>query len=76
MRLSLQDIHGRARGDVQLGVVVATPGKIGHAVRHLHGSWHFNLGQVPRASPMSFGINGHQYFSIAAGTDLFVFGLP
>jgi alcohol dehydrogenase (cytochrome c) len=38
--------------------------------------WHFNLGQVPRASPMSFGVNGHQYLSIAAGTDLFVFGLP
>jgi alcohol dehydrogenase (cytochrome c) len=37
--------------------------------------WHFNLGQVPHASPMSYGINGRQYFAIAAGTDIFVFGL-
>src|ERR1700760_2900336 len=26
--------------------------------------WHFNLGQVPRASSMSFGVDGHQYLSI------------
>ena len=37
--------------------------------------WHFHLGQVPHASPMSYGINGKQYFAIAAGSDLFVFGL-
>ena len=37
--------------------------------------WHFNLGQVPHASPMSYGINGKQYFAIAAGSDVFVFGL-
>lgn len=38
--------------------------------------WHFNLGQTPRASPMSYGIQSKQYFAIAAGTDIFVFGLP
>jgi alcohol dehydrogenase (cytochrome c) len=37
--------------------------------------WHFNLGQVPHASPMSYGIDGKQYFAIAAGSDIFVFGL-
>ena len=37
--------------------------------------WHFNLGQVPHASPMSYGIKGKQYFAIAAGSDVFVFGL-
>jgi alcohol dehydrogenase (cytochrome c) len=37
--------------------------------------WHFNLGQVPHASPMSYGINGKQYFAIAAGSDVFAFGL-
>ena len=37
--------------------------------------WHFNLGQVPHASPMGYGIGGKQYFAIAAGSDVFVFGL-
>ena len=36
-RLRLQDIHGLARGDVQLGVTRSAPGKVGHAVRHLYG---------------------------------------
>ncbi len=38
--------------------------------------WHFNLGQVVHASPMSYGIDGKQYFAIAAGSDLLTFGLP
>ena len=38
MRLCLQDIHGLARGDVELGVTRTSPCEVGHAVRHLHCS--------------------------------------
>lgn len=38
--------------------------------------WHFNTGQQIHASPMSYGVNGKQYFAIAAGNDLFTFALP
>jgi alcohol dehydrogenase (cytochrome c) len=31
---------------------------------------------VIHASPMSYGINGRQYFAIAAGSDVFAFALP
>jgi alcohol dehydrogenase (cytochrome c) len=37
--------------------------------------WHFNTGQTIVASPMSFGLSGHQYVTIAAGSDVFCFGL-
>jgi alcohol dehydrogenase (cytochrome c) len=37
--------------------------------------WHFNVGQLIRASPMSYAINGKQYFAIAAGSDVFSFAL-
>jgi alcohol dehydrogenase (cytochrome c) len=38
--------------------------------------WHFNMGQVVHASPMSYSIYSRQYFAVAAGSDLFAFGLP
>lgn len=38
--------------------------------------WHFNMGQPPHASPMSYAVDGKQYFAIAAGSDLFAFALP
>ena len=38
--------------------------------------WHFNVGQLIHASPMSYAINGRQYFAIAAGSDVFSFALP
>ena len=38
--------------------------------------WHFNTGQVMHASPMSYAVNGKQYVAIAAGSDIFSFGLP
>jgi alcohol dehydrogenase (cytochrome c) len=38
--------------------------------------WHFNTGQILHASPMSYGVNGVQYVSIASGSDLFSFALP
>lgn len=38
--------------------------------------WAFNLGQAMHASPMSYGIEGKQYFAVAAGDDVFAFALP
>jgi alcohol dehydrogenase (cytochrome c) len=38
--------------------------------------YHFNVGQPLHASPMSYAVNGRQYFAIAAGSDLFTFALP
>ena len=38
--------------------------------------WHFNVGQSLHASPISYAVNGKQYFAIAAGNDLFSFALP
>jgi alcohol dehydrogenase (cytochrome c) len=38
--------------------------------------WHFNVGQPLHSSPMSYAVNGKQYFAIAAGNDLFSFALP
>jgi alcohol dehydrogenase (cytochrome c) len=38
--------------------------------------WKFALGTDAHASPMSYGIAGKQYFAVAAGDDVFAFGLP
>jgi alcohol dehydrogenase (cytochrome c) len=38
--------------------------------------WRFNMGQSVHASPMSYAMDGKQYVAIAAGSDLFSFGLP
>ncbi len=38
--------------------------------------WAFNLGQPMHASPMPYGIEGKQYFAVAAGDDVFAFALP
>ncbi|MGA6982506.1 MAG: PQQ-dependent dehydrogenase, methanol/ethanol family [Candidatus Sulfotelmatobacter sp.] len=38
--------------------------------------WHFDTGQVMRASPMTYAIDGIQYVAIAAGSDVFSFALP
>ncbi len=41
-----------------------------------HVLWHFNTGQVMRASPMCYAVAGVQYVAIAAGSDIFSFSLP
>ena len=38
--------------------------------------WAFQLGQPMHASPMSYAIDGKQYFAVAAGDDVFAFALP
>jgi alcohol dehydrogenase (cytochrome c) len=38
--------------------------------------YHFNVGQPLHSSPMSYAVDGRQFFAIAAGNDLFTFALP
>lgn len=40
-----------------------------------HPLWHFNTGQRIDASPMTYAIDGMQYVSVAAGSDIFSFAL-
>ncbi|MBI3694509.1 MAG: PQQ-binding-like beta-propeller repeat protein [Acidobacteria bacterium] len=51
------------------GQLVAVDARTG---RHL---WHYYMGQMLTASPMTFLVDGKQYVSIAAATDVFTFGL-
>jgi alcohol dehydrogenase (cytochrome c) len=37
--------------------------------------WHYHMGQTIFASPMTYSFAGEQYVSIAAGADVFTFGL-
>jgi len=37
--------------------------------------WHYSMGQLLTASPMTFSVEGKQYVSIASATDIFTFGL-
>jgi len=37
--------------------------------------WHFNTGQVMRASPMTYAVGGTQYVAIASGTNVIAFGI-
>lgn len=58
-----------AYGDDAHNFVIAD----GHTGKPL---WHFNVGQLIHASPMSYAVDGKQYFAIAAGSDVFAFALP
>ena len=58
-----------AYGDDAQNFVVAD-GRTGKSL------WHFYVGQLVHASPMSYAIHGKQYFAIAAGSDVFSFALP
>ena len=37
--------------------------------------WHFNTGQNIHASPMAYAVKDKQFVAIAAGSDVFNFGL-
>lgn len=52
------------------GSLEAVDATIGHAL------WHFNTGQRISASPMTYAVDGVQYVSICAGSDVFSFALP
>jgi alcohol dehydrogenase (cytochrome c) len=38
--------------------------------------WHFQMGGAVYASPMAYAVDGKEYIAIAAGSSLYVFGLP
>jgi PQQ-dependent dehydrogenase (methanol/ethanol family) len=38
--------------------------------------WHFETGQEPKASPMTYMVNGRQYVAIASGSSVLAFALP
>jgi alcohol dehydrogenase (cytochrome c) len=38
--------------------------------------WHLNVGDMITASPITYALDGQQYFAIAAGTNIVAFGLP
>lgn len=38
--------------------------------------WHFETGQPPKASPMTYTVDERQYVAIAAGANVFAFALP
>jgi alcohol dehydrogenase (cytochrome c) len=52
------------------GDLVALDAKSGKAL------WHFFMGANTHSSPMTFAVDGRQYVTVAAGTNLFTFGLP
>jgi len=41
-----------------------------------HPLWHFDTGQTVYASPMTYAVDGVQYVTISAGSDIFTFSLP
>ncbi|MES1260694.1 MAG: PQQ-binding-like beta-propeller repeat protein, partial [Acidobacteriota bacterium] len=51
------------------GHMIALDAKTG---RHL---WHYNVGDVITASPIIYAVDGKEYVSVAAGTNVFSFGL-
>jgi PQQ-dependent dehydrogenase (methanol/ethanol family) len=38
--------------------------------------WHFETSQPPKASPMTYLVNGRQYVAIASGSNVLAFALP
>ncbi|MBV9268580.1 MAG: PQQ-dependent dehydrogenase, methanol/ethanol family [Acidobacteriaceae bacterium] len=55
-------------GDTQ-GHLIAVDSETGHDL------WHYSMGQLLTASPMTFSVDGKQYVSIASATDIFTFTL-
>jgi len=51
------------------GYMVALDAKTG---KHL---WHFNMGELLTASPITYEVDGKQYVAIASATSVFSFGL-
>jgi alcohol dehydrogenase (cytochrome c) len=57
-------------GDAPGGAFVAADAKTGEPL------WHFNTGQMWKAGPMTYAIDGKQHVAIAAGSTVMVFALP
>jgi alcohol dehydrogenase (cytochrome c) len=54
----------------QFGVASMLDAKTGKSL------WHLNTGDFITASPITYMLDGKQYFAIASGTNIFAFGLP
>jgi PQQ-dependent dehydrogenase (methanol/ethanol family) len=52
------------------GAFAAVDAKTGHPL------WHFDASESPKASPMTYIINGRQYVAIALGANILSFALP
>jgi len=52
------------------GAFAAVDAKTGHTL------WHFETSQSPKASPMTYMLNGRQYVAIASGSNVLAFALP
>ncbi len=57
-------------GDNTGGALVAVDAKTGAPL------WKYDTGQVWKASPMTYAIDGRQYIGAVAGSTVMVFGLP
>jgi alcohol dehydrogenase (cytochrome c) len=53
----------------QFGQVSVLDAKTGKSL------WHFNTGDVITAAPVTYSVDGEQFFAIASGTNVFAFGL-
>jgi alcohol dehydrogenase (cytochrome c) len=53
----------------QFGQVSVLDAKTGQSL------WHFNTGDVITAAPVTYSIDGQQFFAIMSGTNIFAFGL-
>ena len=61
------------------GGVVFSPEQFGQVsmldARTGQSLWHFNTGDLITASPVTYSVDGQQYFAIESGTNVFAFGL-
>jgi alcohol dehydrogenase (cytochrome c) len=57
-------------GDNTGGALVAVDAKTGTRL------WHVDTGEVWKASPMTYAIDGEQFIGVVAGSNVMVFGLP
>ena len=61
------------------GGIVFTPEQFGQVTvlnaRSGKPLWHFNTGDLITASPITYAVDGQQFFAIASGTNIFAFGL-
>ena len=62
------------------GGVVFSPEQFGQVsmldARTGRSLWHFNTGDLITASPVTYSVDGHQYFAVESGTNVIAFALP
>jgi alcohol dehydrogenase (cytochrome c) len=62
------------------GGVVFSPEQFGQVsmldARTGKSLWHYNTGDLITSSPVTYSVDGHQYFAVASTTNITAFGLP